>query len=282
MGARTIILAVAASAAVCGCGSGEPQLACTGHQVGGREPRCTPGAGLHLTGTGHSLRPAWRGYFDSAGAQGWLRLEARPGRLRVVRRADVPAALGRFTVRPGDLVRKGERAELVASVADTGAHEGAEAWYAWSTFLPQDLHPAPYDTFNVLTQFHGARPDACSPSLQLNLDTRPSPPRLVLLGRGGRLPEITCKPEHKRTWDLGPVRLGRWNDFVLHVRWSASARHGLVELSRNARRLVPPTRFPTLFANENAYLKQGFYRDHYGKVSRLYQTGVTRFTATRP
>jgi hypothetical protein len=279
--AGTIILAVGATAVVWGCGS-EPRIACTGRQTSRDGPACTPGAGLRLTGTGASLRPVWRGYFDARGPRGWARLEeARPGRVRVVRRSEAPAPVGSFTVHPGDLVHKGQRAELVASVAHTGAREGEEAWYAWSTFLPADVRPVPRSDFNVITQFHGTSPLPCSPSLQVILSTRFSPARVMLLGGGGPVSGPECDPRYKGAWDLGPARLGHWENFVLHVIWSASPDAGLVELSRNGQRALPPTRFPTLYEHQRAFLKQGFYRDHYRTVSRVYQTGVTRFTAAR-
>lgn len=272
------MLAVGATTVVCACG-GDPQLGCSGQHARANGPACTPGDGLRLTGVGRPVHPVWRGYFDERGPRGWQRLEARPGGLRVVRRSDAPAPLGRFTVRPGDDVHKGERAELVASVANTGAREGAESWYAWSTFFPADLRPVGHSDFNVITQFHGTSPYPCSPTLQLVVSTHTSPPRLLMLGTGGPISPVVCHPPRHGVWDAGPVRLGRWNDFVLHVRWSENPRRGLVELGRDGRRVVAPARFPTLYPHEGAYLKQGFYRDTWHTTSRIYQTGVTRFVA---
>jgi hypothetical protein len=279
---RAIILAVGASATIWGCGSEQP-LACSGNQISREGPGCTPGARLRLTGTGQSVRPVWRGYFDAAGPRGWLRLEARPGRLRVVRRTDTPAPVGNFTVRPGDLVHNGQRAELVSSLADTGAHPGSEEWYAWSTLLPRDLHPAPNTTFNVITQFHHTSPIPCDPSVELILTTRISPPRLQLWVSGGAIPARTCVPQYQRILDLGSVRLGRWDDFVLHIRWSSHPGRGLLELTRNGRRVVEPTHLANLYLHQRAaYLKQGFYRQASSTFAHAYQTGVTRFVAARP
>ena len=54
---------------------------------------------------------------------------------------------------------------------------------------------------------------------------------------------------------------------------------GFVELWLNGVHVVPLTPLATLYSGQGSYLKQGFYRDHFGAVSRVYQTGVTRFTA---
>ena len=62
---------------------------------------------------------------------------------------------------------------------------------------------------------------------------------------------------------------GVWHDFVLHVRWSASADLGFVELWYDGQKVLERTVLQTLFAGTYTYLKQGLYRD-----SAIQPTGV--------
>jgi hypothetical protein len=60
-------------------------------------------------------------------------------------------------------------------------------------------------------------------------------------------------------WSAPLVR-GVWHEYVLHVRWSADPRRGLLELWYDGVRVLPLTHVPTLFPGQGGYLKVGLYR----------------------
>lgn len=248
-------------------------------------PRCLPTRGASLIVRGRAHRAVWRGRLGSQRLPGWTQVQAAPGGVRIVRGPSTSGRrVARFTVRPGDRpVPGGERAEVVASHAATAGREGAEAWYAWSTYFPADLNPLPRSTSNIFTQWHQwdptppARPTHCSPNIALQVNTRHTPPRIRLAVRGGRLNARTCRPQVARAWDTVALPAHRWVDFALRVRWSASPARGRVALVIDGRVVVPPTRVATLYPGLGTYLKQGFYRAPSPATSRIYHGGVTRF-----
>ncbi|UGS35719.1 hypothetical protein DSM104329_02114 [Capillimicrobium parvum] len=251
----------------------------------GARPRCLPARGSSLVVRGREHRAVWRGRLAARRLHDWAQVQAAPGGVRIV---PGPGTRGRrvalFTVRPGDRpVPGGERAEVVASHAATAGREGAEAWYAWSSYFPADLNPLASSTSNVFTQWHQwdpsppARPTRCSPNIALQINTRHTPPRIRLAVRGGRLDPRTCRPGTARAWDTVALARRRWVDFALYVRWSASAQRGRVALAIDGRTVVPVTRAATLYPGQGTYLKQGFYRAPSPATSRIYHGGVTRF-----
>lgn len=242
-------------------------------------PRCLPSRDLVLRAHGRTLRAQWAGRLSSDLFAGWTQRQFLPGRLRAVRVGGSRGRhVGRFVVRPGDTpVPGGERAEVAASPAATGGVEGAEAWYAWSTYFPAGLHPLPDHTWNVFTQFHQTGRDHCSPNIALQLNTRLRPARIRLAVRGGWLSTRTCRPQMATSFDGEPLRLRRWYDFALHVRWSSNPRLGFVELLVNGRRSVPRTPLATLYRGQAVYVKQGFYRGPSPQVSQIVHSGMTRF-----
>ena len=77
-----------------------------------------------------------------------------------------------------------------------------------------------------------------------------------------------------RSYVLAPLQKGRWYDFVLHVKWSASASVGFVEMWINGNRVVPGIFTPTLYAGMTAYAKQGYYRSPHTGTTVVYQDGM--------
>ena len=244
---------------------------------------CIPGPRLRVRASGRELSTAWRGSFVPGGSPGWTERQAVRGGIRSVRAAGgTRPQVGLFSVGPGDApVRSGERAEVVASTSQTGGSEGSEAWYVWSTYFPRSaFRPVPDSTWNIFTQWHGSEPDGCSPNVAFQVNTRPSPPRLRLAVRGGRLASGSCNAPHDHSWDFAPLREGRWHDFALHVRWSSEPRRGFVELAMDGRMVVSRSSRATLYAGQQVYLKQGFYREPAGFTSRVYHSGVTRLRSS--
>jgi len=211
---------------------------------------------------------------------GWSKREVLPGDAAAVTIQGVQGTA--YTVHPGDVPgRNGERAEIVASVANSGAIQGRASTYDWSTWFPASFTPVADSSWNIFTQFHESAADGCHPNVALQVDTQHGDERLRLTIRGGRRDARTCTPASTRVWDFAPLQRGRWDRFGLTVGWSSSARDGYVQLTLDGRTVVPRTSLPTLYTGQSAYLKQGFYRQESPFATTVVHSAVTR-TAARP
>ncbi|MBS1868717.1 MAG: polysaccharide lyase [Actinobacteria bacterium] len=227
--------------------------------------------------SGHAGERAsrWRGATAFGHWAGWSKREILRGDAAAVRVDGVAATA--YTVHPGDVPGKnGERSEVSASVRDSGAQPGAVERYRWATRFPASFRPVPDSTWNIVTQFHESDPDGCHPNLALQVNAQDGGERLRLTVRGGRLDTRTCDPEATETWDFAPLARDHWYRFDLLVGWSASARHGFVQLAVDGRTVVPRTPHSTLYRGQSAYLKQGLYRGPADFAATVLHTGVTR------
>jgi hypothetical protein len=219
----------------------------------------TSAAGVHI----------FKGDFETAGWGPWNDLqyeEERPVADSFVRVTD-PVRQGHFaakiTVRQG-YSRWGynEDSELVWK---SGEHEGDNYYYAWSTLFPKTW-TAPYG-WGIFAQWHADPGNAPA----IAFDARGNDAYLEL--NGGLTDEAWTSFEHRRVIPLlSTLSKGRWNDFVLHVRWSAFDR-GSVEVwhrlagERRFRRAVALSRIPTLQRQRSGttgiFALWGLYRASY-------------------
>ncbi|WP_176561253.1 polysaccharide lyase [Mycobacterium neglectum] len=182
----------------------------------------------------------------------------------------------RFEVRQGDrpaTICCGDRAEVSTEQAGE-AHEGDERWYQWSTMFGETF-PASQG-WSVVSQWHA---DVIGGSPPVSFSAGPTN---VADGRWGLLLTTYDAPGR-----MGPVYVpwsapvvgGVWNDIKMHVKWSAHADVGFIELWLNGvqqqfaampcagqvrcqvRTLIPD--------GGGVYFKQGYYRD-----SAITATGV--------
>lgn len=216
----------------------------------------------------------WTGATYGARWAGWSKREVVPGDAAATTIQGVQGTA--YTVHPGDIPgRNGERAEVVASVASTGAIQGRATTYGWSTWFPASFAPVLGSSWNIFTQFHESAADGCHPNVALQVDTQHGDERLRLTVRGGALDPGTCTPASSRVWDFAPLRRSHWYRFGLAVGWSAGA-DGYVQLTLDGRVVVPRTSLPTLYAGQSAYLKQGFYRQASSFATTVVHSAVTR------
>jgi hypothetical protein len=173
----------------------------------------------------------------------------------------------RFEVREGDTqaATTGVRAELIAE-RDGGrmATAGDERWYSWSTLFPPEYPVS--DQWQTFVQWKNE--GTGSPPLAMTVKGDE-----ILLSGGEQ-------NEFHEFWKA-PMDRGRWHDFVAHIRWSADAHTGFVELWHNGRRVVPRTPTATLYRDEDGgaipnYLKIGLYRS-----SAIQDTQVVYHDALR-
>lgn len=223
----------------------------------------------------HRAVATWTGATYGGHWAGWSKSEVKTGDAQATTIQGVQATA--YTVHPGDVPGKnGERAEIVASVANTGAIQGRASSYGWSTWFPDSFVPVAGSSWNIFTQFHESAADGCHPNVALQVDTQHSDERLRLTVRGGQLDASSCTPASTRTWDFAQLQRDHWYRFGLSVGWSASASDGYVQLTLDGKTVVPHTSLPTLYPGQSAYLKQGFYRQASPFATTVVHSAVAR------
>jgi len=159
------------------------------------------------------------------------------------------------TVEYGDSVSGGARAE-VTYTTDAPA-EGDTRYYHWQTYFPTDFNPADY--WQIFTQWH-------------QYISGGSPP-LAVMAWGN---QILLGNENNVYFYTGPLVLGVWHDFVVHVVWSVGSTVGGVEMWVDGQHVLPFYPVATLFAGDTIYLKQGEYRkDTISYNQTVYHCGMT-------
>ncbi len=167
-----------------------------------------------------------------------------------------------------------------------GETEGSDYWYAWSTLFPVGW-TAPY-RWGIFLQWHSEW--GLAPPLDFNTSTDGV---WVQLHTGQvRSPDCSsgCGWETERNVRiLQTLSAGYWNDFVLHVHWSAYAR-GVVEVWHRVageptfRNVLSLSRVPTLqrYGAQVAgmYTLWGIYRGSY--CDQPTQLGCTSRRGVQP
>ncbi|WNG19576.1 heparin lyase I family protein [Cystobacter fuscus] len=146
------------------------------------------------------------------------------------------------TVKQGDdpINSSGNRNELIQM---TNEPSGSEYYYRWSTMFATDFPSA--KTWQLFTQWHQSG-DSGSPPVEFYVYGEE-----VRLNIGGSPGVIVWKT---------PLVRGKWHDFIFHVKWSASASVGFVELYYDGQLVLPKRYIATQFSGQVNYLKVGLYR----------------------
>lgn len=217
---------------------------------------------------GAARRGVWFcGDFETGGLQGWTWDRARQDSIEVVTQ---PVRKGRYAVRftlaPGDIAARKERAELKVGDKEIervhGSH-GHEMWYGWSLLVPNGYEHPPGGQFQVVGQWHHRPQEALAsdrhpqvsgpPPLILHLSGGQGRHVLTLLGRAARNAE-------PRTLGVRPMREGAWSDLVFHIRWSTGS-DGFVEAWLDGRPFTAGKVYGrTLYSPASNYLRLGLYR----------------------
>ncbi len=192
-----------------------------------------------------SASVVWRGDFETGNRSQWDREQTvSSSRLQVV---SSPVREGRYAlktiVRQGDdpINASGNRNELLYLSREPS---GSEYFYKWSTLFPKSFPRS--SKWQVFTQWHH---DGSSGSPPLEFFIIDDEIRLRAGGVNGPI-----------VWRT-PLQREQWNDFVLHVKWSADPKVGFVELYHNGELALPLKKVATQFSGQRNYLKLGLYRD---------------------
>jgi hypothetical protein len=146
------------------------------------------------------------------------------------------------TVKQGDdpINSSGNRNELIQM---TNEPSGSEYYYRWSTMFAADFPSA--KTWQLFTQWHHSGSSG-SPPVEFYVYGEE-----VRLNIGGSPGVIVWKT---------PLVRGKWHDFIFHVKWSANASVGFVELYYDGQLVLPKRYIATQFSGQVNYLKVGLYR----------------------
>lgn len=208
------------------------------------------------------------GDFERGDLSGWQSREAaRADSVQVVRE---PVRRGRwaaqFTVRPGERVSNGNRAEITY---DNGDRAGSRVWYAWSFLVPRDFADTEWRPrlWQCLGQWHD-QPDrergetwdkfpGHSPSIAVYYTWKKGVPAIELWYGAAKEQKIVA---------VAPIRKGEWNDLVFHIGWSPGA-DGFAEVFLNGQPFTPRSGThhkvfgPNMWNAASHYLKIGLYRN---------------------
>jgi TolB protein len=163
----------------------------------------------------------------------------------------------------------GERVQFARPGPDE--HEGDDYWYAWSTLFPSDWQPT--NDWLLILDWHATYDDICQP-LQFELD---HDNQLIVHALAGDVTGYDCfdgpgTARNESQVIIGQLTLGKWNDFILHVKWTTS-NTGLIEVWHELEddaaftkvltwRDIPTLQYKGDPANANVpYLIQAHYRD---------------------
>lgn len=184
-----------------------------------------------------------------------------------------------FRVFPSTGTNPSDRAEIVASQAQSGGYPGQTWWYGWWTYFPgpsQDWWHRGGD-WNDITQFSST--DNVPSQMAIGIDaTHRRRPVIYVEGMPFR---------HKRI--LAPLRYRHWYRFLVHARWSTNPS-GYAELWLDGKKVVMRVHGATLrtqrrpasadFTSPGMYVSQGMYRHAYRSTNTVIDDGFCR-AATR-
>lgn len=208
------------------------------------------------------------GDFESGDLSAWDGRESvREDSIQIVRdpvRQGQHAA--RFTVRAGDRVSRGARAEIFH---DNGDRAGSQGWYAWSFFIPEDFTDTPWKPrlWQCLGQWHD-QPDrergetwdnfpGHSPSIALYYTFKAGVPAIEMWYGAKEQQDIVA---------VAPIAKGRWNDVIFHINWSPK-EDGFAQAWLNGQPLTAregqaqAVRGANMWNQAPHYLKIGLYRN---------------------
>lgn len=210
------------------------------------------------------------GDFERGDWSGWgVREAAREDSLQIV---TDPVRGGRyaaqFTVRPGDYISNGNRAEISYDNRD---FPGSEGWYAWSFFVPSDYTETEWKPklWQCIGQWHDQPNKEAGETWKDFPGHSPSIAVYYTFKNGVSAIELWYgsyqKGDIQKIIANAPIEKGRWNDLAFHIGWSPKD-DGFIEAFLNGQPWTLPDEKEHKFFGANMwnayphYLKIGLYR----------------------
>jgi len=187
---------------------------------------------------------------------------------------------GKFQVFPTTRTNRNDRAEIVASQADSGGYQGQTWWYGWWTYFPgpsQDWWHRGGD-WNDITQFSST--DNVPSQMAIGIDAADYTSPVI----------YTEGMPFARKRILGTLQYDHWYHFLVHARWSTGS-NGFMELWLDRKKVVPRVYGATLrnqnspassdFRSPGMYVSQGIYRGAYRSTNTVIHDGFCRASSRR-
>ena len=221
-----------------------------GQQVGERYSRC---------GSLADPLDYANGDFEFGTFSGWSLEGARSNSIQLVTGQGRGRYSAKLTLRPGDVVRGGNRVELVRR---NSANYLAEQIYSWSFKIDSDYREESY--WQAICQFHN-QPDF---AIGEDWDNYPVyfPPLSIIYDHGICRVKLYTLDQTPHIIGSFPVKKGVWFDIYFHIKWSL-ADDGYIEMYVDDKPVTPfngtDYRFysPNVYNAFGNYLKVGLYRD---------------------
>ena len=201
------------------------------------------------------------GDFEFGNFDGWRLEGARGNSIELVASENLERGeyLAKLTLYPGDIIRGGNRVELVR-IDSFNYRE--ERTYSWSFKIDKDYKEEPF--WQTICQFH-SQPDYPNGE---DWSTYPEykPPLSILYSNG--ICKVKLIPIDQTSFEIGAFEIekGEWFDIYFQVKWSLH-KDGYVEMYVNDRPVTPFNGSDYKFYSPNVnneagnYLKIGLYRD---------------------
>jgi uncharacterized protein (TIGR03382 family) len=143
------------------------------------------------------------------------------------------------------------RVEVQYKPADAHLTEGKDIYYGFSFYLPEALTA---DNHQIL---YWETNETYQQVMQLAVE-------------GQKMRFATQKPAWKVHWEADDVATpGKWHRVAIHVKWSADAAAGQVDLWLDGMQVVTAGKAQT-FLGTTAFVQHGILRDTIDKVETLY------------
>jgi hypothetical protein len=114
------------------------------------------------------------------------------------------------------------------------ANGETERWYGYSTYMPSasmanDTEPV------IISQWHGVPDDGVSHTVPPMAITLEANNKMTLTYRASSTPiiKVLQHPTSQKIIDLGTAAYDQWVDYVVHVKWDATGKTGVLQVWQN-------------------------------------------------
>lgn len=248
---------------------------------GSPSTRSAQGPGVFYDGFEHAADNGWRlGINDTADSKrqdSLTQIEQQPDGL--IRRVTSPVRDGHYALRATVPHALGS---FRAEIARQAVPMGSEYWYGFSIYLPPIWQVDPQD--NILAQWHALIDETKqegdgikdNPPVALSVQGNKWMLKLHWNTQGNT---ATGQGSGTRTFTLGDINPGVWNDFALHAKWS-HGNDGLVQLWQNGHQAVNCTGPDEYNDKQGPYFKIGIYHPEWKTINEAAYREDT--AATKP
>ncbi|MBC8154139.1 MAG: heparin lyase I family protein [Bacteroidetes bacterium] len=135
----------------------------------------------------------------------------------------------RFSWKPtqADGTNKMLHSELATASPANGE---TERWYGYSSFMPS-ANMANDDQITIVSQWHGVADPGFSDSVPpLRFEVKSDQLQLVYVASSKPIVKLLQHPTSQKEIALGTVSYDRWVDYVVHVKWDANGKTGLLQV----------------------------------------------------